>query len=201
MEDLRNQLVKALLPLDFPRDQIPLGGYGHATSAATVVPRYNAAVLIPIIARDDGPVVLFTQRSDALSAHASQVSFPGGRIESHDSDGIAAALRETHEEVGINPKYVQPLGLLDFYDTISDFRIMPVVGLVAASANIEPDLREVAAVFEVSLNSLRDLSRYRKHSVRYQGQRHQYYSYQHGAFNIWGATAQMMRNLVKKLTD
>ncbi len=156
-------------------------------------------MLIPIICRQTGPTILFTHRSDTLSIHAGQVSFPGGRIESADIDATAAALRETHEEVGIEANAIKPLGLLDFYDTITDYRILPVVGLVNEPVTIRADQREVASVFEVSLSELMSDDRYQKHLVSREGRSHHYYSYQHEEYLIWGATAGMLRNLIHRI--
>lgn len=197
MIDIISNIERALWPLDHPRHEIPVRGL--SLGAPGKAPRYKAAVLIPIILRQCGPTVLFTHRSDNLSVHAGQVSFPGGKIETDDVDATAAALRETFEEIGIAKHAVKPVGLLDFYDTITDFRILPVVGLVDESVNIRVDKREVASVFEVSLNELQCKSHYRKHTVSRQGEVHHYYSYQHHDYLIWGATAGMLRNLIQRL--
>ena len=197
MTDVINNLELALWPLDHPRSQIPVRGL--SLGEADVAPQFKAAVLIPIILRHDGPTILFTHRSDELSLHAGQVSFPGGKIEDSDIDATAAALRETHEEVGIMADTVTPLGLLDYYDTITDFRILPVVGLVDESVEISADKREVASVFEVCLGDLLCEDRYQKHTVSRQGQKYHYYSFQHQEYLIWGATAGILRNLIRKL--
>ena len=197
MTNIISRLESVLWPLDHPRHEIPVGGLSLSESGAQ--PRHKAAVLVPIIARQDGPTILFTHRSDALSIHAGQVSFPGGKIECSDADATAAALRETYEEVGIQQAAVRPLGLLDFYDTITDFRILPVVGLVNEPVAIRPDLNEVASVFEVKLSSLMCVDHYQKHLVSRNGQEHHYYSYQHQEYLIWGATAGMLRNLIHRL--
>lgn len=193
--DLITDLDIALWPLDHPRDRIPIHSF---RPAGADVPRLAAAVLIPIIMRQNGPTILFTHRSEALSSHAGQVSFPGGKVEPEDQDAIAAALRESNEEVGIDSKWVQPVGLLDFHDTITDFRILPVVGLVDDQVVIEADHREVAAVFEVSLKELKSEERYELHTASILGQEHQYHSFQHEDYLIWGATAAILRDLIKR---
>jgi 8-oxo-dGTP pyrophosphatase MutT (NUDIX family) len=192
-----NNIESVLWPLDHPRSRIPVGGINLNESGAE--PDYKAAVLIPIMWRRNGPTILFTHRSDELSVHAGQVSFPGGKIEAADIDATAAALRETHEEVGIAATAVQPLGLLDFYDTITNYRILPVVGIVREPVEICADQREVASVFEVSLGELMCEDRYQKHSVTRGDRLHHYYSYQHNEYLIWGATAGILRNLIHRL--
>ncbi|NUS39560.1 MAG: CoA pyrophosphatase, partial [Lysobacter sp.] len=100
--------------------------------------------------------VLLTRRTEDLRHHAGQVSFPGGRIEPGDRDAIAAALRETEEEVGIAANQLSPLGFLDPLATVSGFRVLPVVALVDPAYEARPDPREVADVFEVPLATLLD---------------------------------------------
>ena len=90
-----------------------------------------AAVLVPLVEHPHGMSVLLTQRTAHLSAHAGQISFPGGRIEEHDPDAVAAALRETEEEVGLPRDRVSVIGRLDTYVTGTGFEITPIVGLVA----------------------------------------------------------------------
>src|SRR5438046_7160168 len=89
-----------------------------------------AAVLVPLVDHPHGRSVLLTQRTAHLSAHAGQISFPGGRIEEHDADATVAALRETEEEVGLPRDRVSVIGRLDTYVTGTGFEITPIVGIV-----------------------------------------------------------------------
>ena len=88
-----------------------------------------AAVLIPVVERDQ-PTVLLTQRSPNLSSHAGQISFPGGKIDATDHSPLDAALREAEEEVGLDRKFVEPIGYLDLYATGLGFRILPTLARV-----------------------------------------------------------------------
>lgn len=110
----------------------------------------RAAVLIPLVMRDEATVLL-TQRPSHMSSHAGQIAFPGGKIDPTDANAIAAALRETHEEVGIESRFIQVLGELPVYTTGSGFLVTPVLGLLEEGFALAPNPSEVADVFEVPL--------------------------------------------------
>lgn len=158
----------------------------------------HAAVLVPLVMRDQ-LTVLLTQRSTRLSNHSGQISFPGGRIDASDTDARAAALRETHEEVGIDPQLVSIIGTLPSYTTGSAFIITPVVGLVRQEFQLQPNSHEVEEVFEVPLPFLMDPAHHRRHRLERGGVVRNWYSmpYQDQGRErfIWGATAGMLRNL------
>jgi len=158
-----------------------------------------AAVLVPIIERERGLAVLFTQRTEHLAQHAGQISFPGGGIEPDDADAIAAALRETQEEVGISSSLVQPFGYLDCFETISSYCVTPVVGLVEATYTATPDPREVADVFEVPLDFFLDPVNLRRRRIEWRGRSRDIFEFPYNERNIWGATAAMLLSLVRRL--
>lgn len=158
----------------------------------------HAAVLVPLVLRDQ-ITVLLTQRSARMSNHSGQIAFPGGRIDAGDADAMAAALRETHEEVGIEPQMVRVIGTLPTYTTGSAFIITPVVGLVRQGFELQPNQHEVEDVFEVPLPFLMDPAHHRRHRFERDGEVRNWYSmpYQDQGRErfIWGATAGMLRNL------
>lgn len=158
-----------------------------------------AAVLVAVMDRTGGLSVLFTRRSAHLRAHAGQVSFPGGSREAGDKNPAETALRESHEEVGLEPSHVQVIGYLDDYPTNTRFLVTPVVGLVSANAAIEPDRVEVDDVFEVPLAFLLNERNYKRRTVVRGERRLPYWALTHGGHTIWGATAGMLRNLIEKL--
>jgi 8-oxo-dGTP pyrophosphatase MutT (NUDIX family) len=164
-----------------------------------------AAVLVPLVVREEGVTVLLTQRADHLNDHAGQVSFPGGRHEPFDANATATALREAHEEVGLDPGRVEVLGALPDYLTGTGFRVTPVVGLVHPPFAVEADSLEVAEVFEVPLSFLMDPSHHEVRVFRWEGGERRFFAMPYprgdaaGDHFIWGATAGMLRNFYRFL--
>jgi 8-oxo-dGTP pyrophosphatase MutT (NUDIX family) len=162
----------------------------------------QAAVLLPIVLHAR-PTLLLTQRTQHLSTHSGQIALPGGKLDAVDADATAAALRETHEEIGLPPERVEVLGCLPVYITGTAFTVTPVVGLVQPGFDLNPNADEVDAVFEVPLDFLMDPANHRHHAFDWQGARREWYSmpYQDGDTErfIWGATAGMLRNFYRLL--
>lgn len=159
----------------------------------------QAAVLVPIVERGEGFTVLLTQRTDHLSAHAGQISFPGGRLEATDAGLEAAALRETEEEVGLRRDRIEVVGQLDLYVTRTGFEVTPVVGIVTPPFSLTPDPFEVADVFEVPLSFIIDPANHLKQSRLHNGIQRQFYVLPYDNRYIWGATAGMLVNLSEVL--
>ena len=161
-----------------------------------------AAVLIGIVMRDE-PTVLLTQRTAHLSTHSGQVAFPGGKVDETDRDVVDTALRESHEEVGLESGRVQVLGTISDYVTGTAFVVTPVVGLVSPDHTLTPNPHEVASVFEVPLAFLMNPAYHRRHALEAEGRRREWFSmpYQDGeeVRFIWGATAGMIRNFYRFL--
>src|SRR5207237_2048429 len=111
-----------------------------------------AAVLVPLVDRPEGMSVLLTQRTPHLTAHAGQISFPGGRIEESDDDPPEEALRETEEEVGLTRDHVTVIGRLDTYVTGTGFEITPVVGIVKVPFPLALDPFEASEVLDGPLS-------------------------------------------------
>ncbi len=160
-----------------------------------------AAVLVPLVDRPDALTVLLTRRTEHLHAHPGQISFPGGRLESHDAGAAAAALRETEEETGIDPGFVDVIGRLDNYETVTGYRVTPIVGIVQPDFTLAPDSFEVAEVFEVPFGFLMDPANHQRHSGWRNGQRRYWYAMPYGDYYIWGATAGMLVNLYHRVGD
>jgi 8-oxo-dGTP pyrophosphatase MutT (NUDIX family) len=158
-----------------------------------------AAVLIPIVDHEDGLTVLLTQRASHLKNHAGQISFPGGRIEAADEGPLAAALRETEEEIGLSRSRIAVLGRLSDYETVTGYRVTPVVGWVEPPFVLKPDPVEVADVFEVPLSFLLDPSNQQRHFRMLGTLRRDYHAIPYGEHYIWGATAAMLLILDRTL--
>jgi 8-oxo-dGTP pyrophosphatase MutT (NUDIX family) len=167
---------------------------------APALPLTPAAVLVPLVQRPQGLTVLLTLRTPHLASHAGQVSFPGGRVEAADADAIAAALRETEEEVGLTPDYVEVVGRLDTWITGTGFEITPIVGLVRAPYPLRPDPYEVADVFEVPLDFIVDPANHERRSREWKGTTRNFFVLPYENRHIWGATAGMLVNLAQVLS-
>lgn len=158
-----------------------------------------AAVLMPLIDRADGMTVLLTQRTAHLSAHAGQISFPGGRFEAGDGTPENTALRETEEEIGLTRAHVEVLGRLSVRETGTGYRVVPVVGVITPPFPIAPDPHEVAEVFEVPLSFVLDPANHRFETRIMSGVQRQFYSVLYGDYYIWGLTARLLVNLSQRL--
>ncbi|MCA3555082.1 MAG: CoA pyrophosphatase [Aestuariivirga sp.] len=165
------------------------------------VPPKPAAVLVPLVPRGDGLNLLLTERQPHLRRHAGQIAFPGGRIDDTDRDAVAAALRETEEETGIAPAFVEPIGFLDAYLTSTNYRVAPLVAMLRPGFTVTPQEAEVKDVFEVPLGFLMDPAHHQRHARDWQGQTRYYYAMPWQGRYIWGATAGMIRNLYRLMYE
>jgi 8-oxo-dGTP pyrophosphatase MutT (NUDIX family) len=157
-----------------------------------------AAVLVPVVTEPGQPDrLLFTERRHDLSRHAGQISFPGGKRDAEDSDADATAVRETSEELGIEPAAIELLGHLDDVPTPSRFVITPVVARLRGPFTMRPNPAEVASVFAVELRALLDPERYTSNGTReFLGVRYDMHEYRWDPHRIWGATARMVYQLM-----
>jgi 8-oxo-dGTP pyrophosphatase MutT (NUDIX family) len=159
----------------------------------------EAAVLVPLVNRAGRVQVLFTQRTQHLDDHASQISFPGGRVEAADASREDTALRETEEEIGLARARVALLGKLPDYEIPSGFRITPVVGWVEPPFTLKPDPFEVAEVFEAPLEHFLDSANYQRREFHFRGRHRHYLAVPFEGRYIWGATAAMLHCLCRML--
>ncbi|MFK8028984.1 MAG: CoA pyrophosphatase [Gammaproteobacteria bacterium] len=159
----------------------------------------EAAVLVPLLIGDDGLDVLLTKRASHLKHHPGQVSFPGGRREPEDSSLEVTALRETHEETGISPDFVEIVGHLPRMYTISAYDVDPVVGLVRSGYTLQPDASEVDSIFTVPLAYLADDGHRIDSDVTYRGTDVAMVEWHYQDQRIWGATAAMILTLLNTL--
>ncbi len=158
-----------------------------------------AAVLIPLIETKGTLEVLFTTRTEHLHDHAGQVSFPGGRVQARDPDPVYTALRESEEEIGLNPARVQVMGFLKECHTGTGFRVTPVVGYLDRQPELSLDHFEVAEVFQVPLGYFLEPANYRRQTVRLQGRQRSFHVFKYESHTIWGATAGMLVDLRVRL--
>ena len=178
------------------RDRLAGRAARDGAHAAALTP---AAVLLPLVTHRAGMTVLFTERTAHLADHAGQVSFPGGRVEPGDRDAVAAALRETEEEIGLAAKSVEVVGSLDVFATSTGFAVTPVVGLVAPPLALTLDAFEVAEAFEAPLGFLFDPANRRRESRMHRGRRREYWVIDYQGHTIWGVTARIVVDLCAAL--
>lgn len=202
--DIAARLRHQLDPADYGPVAVPrIGDFDLNPDLRAVVPASRilrpAAVLVPLVEHPTGLTVLLTRRTEHLTNHAGQVSFPGGRIEPGDKDPVAAALREASEEIGLDRHYVSVAGFLDPYETSTGFHVTPVVGFLTPGFTLTPDPGEVAQIFEVPLDFLMDPANRQRQSRDYNGVQRYFYAMPYGEHYIWGATAGMLVNLATRL--
>ncbi len=152
-----------------------------------------AAVLMPIIERQNGLNVVFTKRTQRLKSHSGQVSFPGGKIDESDESAQFAALRETHEEIGVGSDAIEILGQLPDYYTGSGYHISPVVGMMDAKAEFTANPHEVEHIFEVPLNFLMNPDNHHISSKSFENIERYFYVMPWGKHHVWGVTAGIVR--------
>lgn len=165
-------------------------------------PPRPAAVLVPLIRHGDSVSVLLTERTAHLHDHAGQISFPGGRVDDSDADAFHTALRETEEEIGLQPSAVEVIGEMPTYVTATSYVVTPVVGLVEPGFTLRLDTFEVAHAFEVPLAFLMDPANHERRRVTLGGESRTFYAMPYTTDRrhfIWGATAAMLRNFYQFL--
>lgn len=157
-----------------------------------------AAVLVPIVERDE-PMVLLTQRASHLNDHAGQVAFPGGKIDATDASPMAAALREAHEEVGLDAKFIDPIGYMDVYATPFGFRILPLVARVKPGFELRINKDEVDDAFEVPLAFLMNPANHFMKTREFRDITRSFYEMPYGDRYVWGVTAGILRILYQRI--
>lgn len=165
------------------------------------VQRTQAAVLVPIVVRPEGLMLLFTQRAEHLRRHAGQISFPGGRIENSDAGPLAAALRETAEEIGLSHAYIHTVGYLAPQLIFTGYYVTPVIGFVQPGFALRIDTSEVADVFEAPLTHFLDPANHLLRDRELGAITAKVYDFAYDERRIWGATAGIIMSLYKSLLD
>lgn len=159
----------------------------------------DAAVLVPIFDWPDDPGLIFTERRHDLRRHAGEISFPGGRVEGEESL-LECALRESQEEIGLDPASVEVVGALQPTSTIvTSYKVIPFVGLIPAGLRHRPQPTEVERVIELRLSELRQ--GYAKRRLVRRGVPFRTATFLAGDQTIWGATARMLETLIERLDD
>jgi 8-oxo-dGTP pyrophosphatase MutT (NUDIX family) len=193
----RTQLLRAVSPFNDGVRTLQVNNF-RASDEEHIRPARTAAVLVPVLNLEQ-PEILLTRRAAHLSQHAGQVSFPGGAAEDSDDTAVFTALREAEEEVGLSPEMVEPLGFLDRFDTVSDYRVLPVVGLVKPPVEWKIDSSEVDDIFTLPLSVALDRKRYTERVVRSDDREYVIHSIEWQGNVVWGLTAAMLMNLLNRM--
>lgn len=158
-----------------------------------------AGVLVAVSLVGANPMVILTKRASGLKHHPGQIAFAGGKQDEGDNDVTAAALREAREEIGLPDGLAQVIGILPVHETITGFRVTPVVAILEQGFDVVPEPGEVDEVFQVPLAHLANKDAYRVESRIWRGKRRYYYVVPFGPYYIWGATARMLRGLADRM--
>jgi len=205
--DLRDWISARLDPLHESRVCGDLDGretrsdfdLGQGAPPADGTPLKDAAVLVALVERPAGLSVILTRRSDTLRSHTGQVAFPGGRCDPGETPW-ATALREAHEEIGLDPSQVTVAGLSTPYRTGTGYHVVPVVGFVTPPFTLSPNPDEVADIFETPFLFLMDPANYEQRQGRTPaGDERRFYAITWEDRLVWGATAGMLRALHDRL--
>ncbi len=191
MDPLIEKITSALLPVEISDNSDAVNRDGQR----------RAAVLMPLVYRDDWQVIL-TQRPETMPSHAGQISFPGGKIEPGET-ALEAAYRETLEEIGLRNHHIEPIGRLPSFDAVSQYRVTPFVGIISPDAEIIPDPGEVADVFEIPMSFLMDPDNHVPRDVFFDGREHRLYDMPYDEpggvhRNLWGMTAMMIYRVYQR---
>ena len=162
-------------------------------------PLRPAAVLVPVWLRPEGAGLILTKRASHLKHHPGQIAFPGGKVDATDASAEAAALRETKEEIGLDPARVRILGSLPVHETVTGFAVTPFVGVIDSAFDPVPEVGEVDEVFTVPLRYALSPARFVIEGRQWMGVRRRYYAAPYGPYYIWGATARILRGLAERV--
>lgn len=190
------------MKLDAENLRARLQGLLEARPRRVVEPadRVPAAVLVLVVYRGDEPHLVFTKKTGDVPHHQGQFSFPGGVVEPGDASRVETALREAREEIGLDPRDVEVLGLLDDTPTsTSGFVITPVVGVCRRAPTLRADGREIERILEIPLRHLLDAASFREEMWERDGRLHPVLFFTHGDDVVWGATARILRSLLDLL--
>lgn len=180
--DIKNILHTCLR--HYQKDLLPLNGH------------ISSAVLVPLFKKEEKYHVLFTKRSELVKDHKGQIAYPGGCYEEGDGDLLQTALRECHEEIGLNPQHVEIVGELDDIATPTQYRITPYVGIIPYPLSFKLCEREIADLIEVPLAHLLKPENLHNETTEYNGRQYDTSYFSYATYKIWGATGRITQNLL-----
>ncbi len=186
---------------DFPQFTSELKDYLGKRTIRTLDREDNkeAAVLVLFTNKDSQPHVVLTERSDTVSTHKGQISFPGGGYDEGDSSFLETALRETEEEIGVPPAKIEILGEFDQYLTISSFHVRVYLGIADYPMKYKKNSSEIKRILEMPLSLFLNEGYSRRESRTFRGREFSLYFYEYGDALVWGMTAQVLTDLSRKV--
>lgn len=164
-------------------------------------PLTRAAVLVPLVFRENSLKVILTKRTMHLPTHAGEIAFPGGKMDASDRDLVHTALRETFEEIGLEEAHITPFGAGDNYRTGTNFLITPIVAMIDSDAKFVKNHNEVAEIFELDFEHLFDMRNHQSRSAMWKGQMRQYYVIESAGREVWGVTAAIIRSISIRMSQ
>ena len=176
------------------RDLAPSSDFDLNADRPRLTSDRQAAVLLPLMPRGETFHLVLTKRSAHLRAHPGQIALPGGRLDPGETH-LQAALRESHEEIGLDPAGVEILGTLPGHSTVTGFEVTPFVGIIPADTSLDAMTAEVAEVFTVPLAQVLDPASFRIEGRVWNGLQRRYFTVPVGPWYIWGATARILKQL------
>ncbi len=166
---------------------------------ANTMKNIPAGVLLPLVKKDDEVFLVLTKRSNDLRHHKGQIAFPGGKVDLLDATVLAAAVRETHEEIGICPGQIVPFGKLPLYETGTGFIISPMVAKLDPPYIYKREIKEVDEIFEVPLAHIANLKHYERRAVCFEGIERHFWVLDYKDYYIWGATAAILNDFACRM--
>ena len=158
----------------------------------------RAAVLVPLFEKAGAPHVMLTRRTEEMSSHRGQISFPGGRQDPEDPSLLHTALREMQEEIGLEPRDVRILGELDDLLTVTDYIVSPYVGIIPHPYPFRVSEREIAEMIEAPLEAFLKPEKLRVSALQeHEGKPYRTYFFHMGPHIVWGATAKILIQLLE----
>lgn len=191
-------LARRLIPLDRPPPEAEPTREDEIYDDFAVGAAAPAAVLIGLVPRPQGLMVLLTRRADSLRRHTGQIALPGGRCDPGEG-ALPTALREAWEEIGLDRRWIDPLGFSDPFHTRTGFWVTPVVAMVSSEAAFTANPAEVAEIFETPFHFLMDPVNHQHRSAILGGTMRRFYAMEHDGRTIWGITAGMLQALYLRL--
>jgi len=160
-----------------------------------------AAVLAAFTIGEKEPHIILTQRSKIMRSHAGEVAFPGGKVDRVDKTLIDTALRESYEEIGLEPDQVELIGQVSPMDSRKGVTVQPIIGLIDETLSFQPCSEELDAVFKAPVSLFYDKKAMTSHRFVMQDNHFEMSAFTYQGFTIWGITAMIIINILNQVSE